>query len=593
MDDTATPAPSPTVNRWDWLRLTIAVAMTLGVLIYAWGRSIIVAMMVGRPEPRYAALLALSIAIVPLLTRGLGRRIEPHRFGRYVLPGVFGLWIAVNFILIWVATGTQLPGWITALLWTPGTLWVLWIAWMFYRPWSNVFRCGVLMALVPLAAIFPRVTKIDGMTGDARPNFTWRRSTTLPAQPAVASPTGGTPSIAIELAPTPHDFPQFLGPNRNGVITSGLRLSDDWKNNPPRLMWKKPVGAGWSSFAIVGDYAITQEQRGENECVVCYRVADGDEMWVHSQRAFFDSAMGGSGPRATPTIVDGRVYTVGATGLFDCLDGGTGKPVWSVDILKDNGGRPIEHGVCGSPLVFEDRVIVCPTGNQSAMLAAYDRETGKRLWRSGKFAASYGSPLLVELGGVRQIVLLGSIGAASHDPATGEFLWSFPFTTEYNQNTSQPVLVDGAAGWILLSAGYNVGSTLIEARRGSDGKWSANKIWNNREMKTKFTSALVKDGMAYGLDEGILECIDAETGRRQWKGGRYQHGQVLLVDDLLIVQMEDGGVALVRADAKKFTELAIIPALSGKTWNNPALAGRYLLVRNDHEAACFELPLAE
>lgn len=594
MDETLAAATTRTANRTDWICLTIAVAMTLGVLIYAWGRTIIVAMMVGRPEPRYAALLALSIAIVPLLTRGLGRRIELHRYGRYVLPGVFGLWIAVNFILIWVATGTQLPGWITALLWTPGTLWVLWISWMFYRPWSSLVRCGVLAALVPLAAVFPLVTKIAGMTGDARPNFTWRRGVFAHAERAAAPSASATPSIAIDLTQTtPHDFPQFHGPNRNATITGGVPLSDDWKAHPPQLLWKKPVGAGWGSFAVVGDYAVTQEQRGDYECVVCYRVSDGAEMWVNSREASFHSSMGGSGPRATPTIVDGLVYTVGGTGLFDCLDGSTGRPLWSVDILKDNGGRPIEHGVCASPLVFGDRVIVCPTGNPAAMLAAYDRESGKRLWQTGKQPASYGSPLLVELVGTPQIVLLASQGVASHDAATGQFLWSFPFTTEYNQNTSQPVIVDGSEGRILLSAGYNVGSRLIEARRAVTGAWSAHEVWHSREMKTKFTSAVLKDGMAYGLDEGILECIDAETGKRKWKGGRYQHGQVLLVDDLLIVQAEDGNVALVRADPKKFMELGLTPALSGKTWNNPALAGRYLLVRNDHEAACFELPVRD
>jgi outer membrane protein assembly factor BamB len=320
-------------------------------------------------------------------------------------------------------------------------------------------------------------------------------------------------------------------------------------------------------------------------------VADGSEVWLYSQAAWFNSSMGGAGPRATPTIADGRVYTVGGTGLFNCLDGGTGKPIWSVDIIADNNGHPIEHGVCCSPLVIGDRVIVCPTGNKGALLAAYDRATGKRLWQTGNHAASYSSPMLVELCGVPQIVLLSTWGAESHAPNTGEFLWSFPFTTEYNQNTTQPVVVDAAAGRVLLSAGYNVGSRLIEVRNESDGRWSTQEIWRSREMKTKFTSAVFREGMAYGLDEGILACIDVSNGKRLWKSGRYQHGQVLLANDLLIVQAEDGDVALVRARPEKLVELARIPALAGKTWNNPTLAGRFLLVRNDHEAACFELPL--
>src|SRR5262249_17922522 len=153
---------------------------------------------------------------------------------------------------------------------------------------------------------------------------------------------------------------------------SHVSLARDWSKVPPRPLWRKEVGPGWSAFAVVGDYAITQEQRGAQEIVACYRVSDGEQIWTHEDAARFDSSMGGIGPRATPTIADGKVYTVGATGILNALDGETGELLWSVDILKDNDGHNIDHGVCGSPLVLGDRVVVSPTGAKNSSLAAYD-----------------------------------------------------------------------------------------------------------------------------------------------------------------------------------------------------------------------------
>src|SRR5262249_394469 len=184
-----------------------------------------------------------------------------------------------------------------------------------------------------------------------------------------------------------------LGPLHQGIV-SNVRLARDWSVKPPRELWRQPVGTGWSSFSIAGNYAITQEQRDSAECVVCYRLSNGAVVWIHADPALFDCSMGGPGPRATPTISDGKVVAVGATGILNCLDGATGKPLWSVNILTDNGAENIEHGVCGSPLVAGDQVIVSPTGTNGISLAAYHRDTGKRLWQGGQDRASYASPML-------------------------------------------------------------------------------------------------------------------------------------------------------------------------------------------------------
>src|SRR5262249_21662848 len=277
---------------------------------------------------------------------------------------------------------------------------------------------------------------------------------------------------------------QYLGPTRSGVVP-GVRLARDWEQSPPRLLWRKPVGAGWGAFAVVGDYAFTQEQRGEQECVVCYRVADGATMWVHADPVHsegpvrFDPSMGGHGPRTTPTVADGRVYAVGATGLLNCLDGATGRAVWSVNILEDNEAENLFHGVCGSPLLVDDRVVVSPTGSNGISLAAYDRATGRRVWRAGKHRTRYRSPLLAELGGVKQILLYNAEGVAGHDAATGELLWTFPWTNGEHTNCSQPIPHAGAPDQVFVSTGYGTGAALIRVERTESPPWTVH-VLNDR-----------------------------------------------------------------------------------------------------------------
>lgn len=585
------PAPVSTVDRRALVGLVVALALTFGLLLYAWGRILIFLMLMGRAEVGNIALLAAGIGAVIALTRGLEARLGPWRHAAGVPVAVAGIWAACNIILAMIFFDSVPPLLVVVALFFPSTLWVPWLAWMFYRPWRWTMRIGGLALLAAFVPLFPTLMKVMQLSGDAKPMFAWRSWTPDEALDVPKASEGDGEPTADLTATTPDDSPQFLGADRTGVIPHPKRLSRDWSSTPPKVLWKKPVGFGWSSFAVVGEYAVTQEQRGPQECVVCYRVADGSEAWIHADPSRFDSSMGGSGPRATPTIADGRVYVVGARGVFNCLDGGTGRPVWTVDLLKDNGGHMIEHGVCASPLVLGDRVVVCPTGGNAQPLATYDRQTGKKIWNGGRHPVSYGSPLAAEIGGRAQILLLNADGAEGVDQETGEFLWEYPFTTSYRQNCSQPVVVDGEAGRVLLSAGYGVGSVLLEVRPDS-GKWSVKELWRNREMKTKFTSALLHGDHLFGLDDGILECIDARTGKRIKKGGRYQHGQVILAGDLLIVQAENGDVVLVEA-GPELKELGKVSVISGKTWNYPALSGRRLLIRNDHEAACLELPVEE
>jgi outer membrane protein assembly factor BamB len=248
------------------------------------------------------------------------------------------------------------------------------------------------------------------------------------------------------------------------------------------------------------------------------------------------------------------------------------------------------HGVCGSPLIVGNLVVVSPTGKSSGSLAAYDRLTGKPAWCTGSNEASYATPMLASVAGVEQILNYDEHGLTAHNPANGAVLWHFEWNS-HEPICSQPIANAGAPDQVLLTVGYGRGSALLKVSCGTNGTWAAEPVWESKTMKTKFTTAVADGGYVYGLDDGIMQCIDLKTGRQKWKGGRYEHGQILLAGDLIIVQTEPGPVVLIEANPQHLTELGTIQALSSKTWNCPTLAGKYLLVRNDREAVCYEVAL--
>ena len=280
---------------------------------------------------------------------------------------------------------------------------------------------------------------------------------------------------------------------------------------------------------------------------------------------------------------------MGATGILDCLDAGTGQAVWSRNVLAENSLSNLTWGVSDSPLVFDDTVVVTGGGTKGPTVLAYSRVDGKPIWRSGTDKASYASPILTTLAGRRVVLSCNAASLTAHDPATGEVLLNYPWTDDKWPKASQPVVLEGDR--IFLSGGYGSGCMVLAVKRSADGKLAVAQLWKNLRMKTQFNSVAARNGFLYGLDDGMLACVEIATGERKWKDGRYGSGQTLLADDLVIIQSETGDVALAEAKPDAFTELGRIPALTSKTWNHPTLAGRYLLARNAQEAVCYELPL--
>ena len=465
------------------------------------------------------------------------------------------------------------------------------------RPLKQMVFGGLLGAVVVAAGTL----RIERVTGDLVPEFNWRwapaRDQLLPrAREGAPAAEQGRPWAARPG----DDFPRFLGPAGDAALDAVVL--GDWKMAAPREAWRRPIGAGWSGFAVCDGHAVTLEQRGDEEVIACHAVADGAPEWSVPVRGRHETVLGGVGPRSTPTIRDGVVYATGATGWLHAIDGATGRVVWRKNVLDDLGIDAAAHaaavawGRAGSPLVTAQLVIVpgggplAREGGGAVSLVAYDRSTGARAWTGGDEQISYVTPALVAIDGRDVVLTVNESSVAAHDPVDGTRLWSFPWPGHSNSDAScsQPhVLADGR---IFLSKGYGVGAALFAPRPAADGPPAFDRAWSQPGLlKTKFTNVVIHEGHAYGLSDGILECVRVADGKRAWKGGRYGQGQVLRAGELLLVQAESGEVVLVECAPGEHVVRGRLGALSGQTWNNPCIAAGRLLVRNADEAACYEL----
>ncbi len=409
---------------------------------------------------------------------------------------------------------------------------------------------------------------------------------------------------------TGDDFWQFLGPSRNALVSNTTMLTDQ----QPKLIWKQPIGKGWSGFAAVGDYAVTMEQRGEQEVVTCYNILDGKLLWMYGHNARYEDPMnlGGSGPRSTPCIVDGRVYAQGGTGRLVCLNANDGKLIWEVDLVQllnidkkvmststglsySQEDNKLFWGRAGSPLVFGNLVIVPgggPRGGPFVSLIAFDRFTGAERWRGGEQMISYSSPGLARLSGRDTILILNENSLAGHDPETGVELWRHerPGNSDSDANCSQPIQV--GEDLVLIGKGYGGGGELLRIKDNQ-----VETVWKNAlVVKTKFTVPVVVDGFIYCLSDGIMESTELMTGKRRWKKNRFSHGQLLLVNDKLLVHSQNGTLHLVQASPDDYVEYENfkLNTISGTCWNMLCLQNRrHLLVRSELEAALIQLPVVE
>ena len=401
------------------------------------------------------------------------------------------------------------------------------------------------------------------------------------AQPIVQAPATAP---AVDRLPEAL-WPAYRGGARGGTYDHGIRT--DWPGDGLPLLWQQPIGGGYASFVAAGDRLFTIEQRRNREVVTAYDAETGRELWTHGWEASFRETMGGDGPRATPTWDDGRLFALGATGELHSLRAATGELRWRTNILRDASATNLTWAMAASPLVIDGLVVVLPGGGNGRSVAAYDADTGDLRWTALSDVQGYAAPMLVELAGVRQILVVTAVRAVGLTVEDGTLLWEYPWVTSSGPpNISMPVVVGG--NQIFLSAGYGHGGAVIDIAQ-TGGQLSARERWRSIRMKNRFSTSVLYEGHLYGLDESILACIDAESGELAWKGGRYGHGQLLLADGHLVVLTERGDVVLVRATPTAHEEVARFAAISGKTWNAPIIADGRLFVRNTTEMAAFDI----
>jgi outer membrane protein assembly factor BamB len=410
-----------------------------------------------------------------------------------------------------------------------------------------------------------------------------------PAAAGATEPQAATINVTAAPAVIPARPPYwtaFRGPFRDGTYRERPILTS-WPAGGLKPLWKQPIGGGYASFAVARGRAFTIEQRRAQEVVTAYDVDTGRELWAHGWDGEFKEWMGGDGPRATPSWVDGRVYALGALGELRCLDERTGALQWRVNILDDSAAQNLPWGVAASPLIVDDMVIVLPGGAAGRSVVAYDRQTGARRWSTLNDKQAYSSPTLATIGGIRQILIVTATRLVALTPEAGDLLWQYPWPTPNDINASQPLVLP-PGNRVLLSAAYGHGAALLQVTN-DGGRFGTRLLWEHTRLKNRFSSSVEHQGFIYGFDENILTCLDASSGEVKWKGGRYGHGQFVLADGHLVVLSEEGELALVRATPESHQELARFPVLEGKTWNHPALDDGRLLVRNLAEMAAFDL----
>jgi outer membrane protein assembly factor BamB len=444
-----------------------------------------------------------------------------------------------------------------------------------------------------IVAVFSVISQLrwDGLDGRQRTELSWRWTPSAEErflQQADARPSTSALSIHPPLVESAADWPSFRGGSRESVVV-GVELCD-WAANPPRELWRRRIGPGWSSVIAIDDRLFTQEQRVEKEAVVCYDASTGQETWVHIPQSGgerFNESLSGTGPRATPTFHDNRIYAYGATGTFECLDAVTGELIWSHLLFSEFDAAVPQWGSASSPTIVDDLVVVFAGGKNGNSLLAFDRKSGELRWRAPGSRVSYSSPQVMTIVNVRQIVMHDTEGLRGLTIAEGKILWKHlsPYAVSF-EPMLQPHLIDNDRLIVNWDAG------LICFKVGRDGEnWNLEEVWKSNKMKPSFNDFAIHDGHIYGLDDGILCCIDLIKGQRQWKRGRYGFGQLLMLPEQneLLVLTERGDVVRVALDHNELREIGSFKAIEGKTWNHPILVRGKLIVRNGEEMACFDI----
>jgi len=411
------------------------------------------------------------------------------------------------------------------------------------------------------------------------------------------------PAAAVETASSStkkigEDWPRWRGPRGDGTW-NGPKLSEHWPKGELKLRWWQPIGGGYAGVTVVGNNVLVAELRGAVfERIVCYEAATGKVRWFHGDAALLYARLDhGNGPRATPTVHDGLVYTMGATGRLNCLELASGHVRWSVDLVKEYGGRMPWWGYAASPVIFRDMVIVLPGGfpewKKNASVLALNRKTGKKIWAKLTDPSTYSTPIFIERGNRTQLVCWNPSHIRGLDAATGDLLWAVQFHVGEGWSLTSPICYRDT----VFVSGFGSPIRLDETGRTATLAWQ-----EKRDFHNLISQPLCRDGYVYLLDQRYgLTCFELATGKKLWDDkhrvtprDKYPQATMVWIDDAdrALILNAEGELILARLNPEGYTELARAK-VAGPTWAHPAYAARYVYARDDHEIVCRELPLAD
>lgn len=585
--DTATEQTEPTTHSSTFRPLRVwPVVLLLAVM----GVAKVLAQVIENGPPQIWMVSAFGPLLVSLVIMlfwwlGMSRASWSER-----LLGFVGVLVAFGITVAFAHSSMRGPA--LMMLTIPMGVAAFAIGTVFFRSGATQRRTYVALGLASAGFLFSTLLRNDGMWGNFDLALDWRWNPSVEEQlvaGAVSRESASVESLSgVEAALANPEWPEFRGAGRTGR-QSGLRLETDWNAHPPQEQWRIPVGPAWSSFAVAGDMLFTQEQRGEEEFVVCYEAVGGKEIWSTSVQGRLQDPLGGPGPRATPTIAHSRLFTFGSIGDLQCLDPTSGDIIWQKKLTEEPGVSVPMWGFCSSPLVVGSTVVVNSGGPVGTL--GFDVDTGEKKWAAPSGKNSYSSPQLVRLGQKDYVLMLSASGMHVIDPESGNESLSYAWKHQ-GYRALQPHLVDGDS--ILLPSGLGSGTRRIQLLQ--SGETIATKdTWTSRSLKPDFNDFVTYEGHAYGFDQTIFTCIDLATGEKKWKGGRYGKGQTILLEDsgIVFVITEKGQGVLLEATPSGHKELAKLKMLNDKTWNHPVVVGNRLFVRNAKEAACYELASVE
>lgn len=406
------------------------------------------------------------------------------------------------------------------------------------------------------------------------------------------------PAADAETGPS---WPQWRGPLRDGHAPAG-EIRTNWSEQPPEQVWTVPCGGGFSSFAVVEGKAYTQDRQGNNERVLCVDAATGNTLWQHEYPADYAALRGGytAGPRATPTVHDGAIYTLGAAGHLICLEPpaqGESQPRvrWEHHLAKDWGAPTPNWGFASSPLI-EGKLVIVQAGDKAGSVVALDRKTGTLKWKAGTAATGYSSPIAMTVGGVRQIVAVTGESILGVRPDNGSILWEHPWVTAHNGNIATPIAV---GEYVFVSSGYSKGCVLLKLDSAADNTQASVVYFRKgRVMKNHHSSSVFHDGFLYGFDDNVLRCVDLRAGEEveAWMPRNdatrpITKGSLIVAGQHMIGLTESGNLFCAALNPDEFELRGVVPGIleGSQCWAAPVCVDGRLYIRDSSKIICLNV----